>query len=424
VGALREKPLIKAKNRCPAKVLFFFVFLTAVFPGPLSLGGQTLPDPSSDAPDLGSLSAVLMDAATGTFLYYKNPDEEIPPASLTKLMTMHLVFKEAEAGRLSLEKIIRPPRESWYQNQPYRSSLMYLAEGQQLSIRELLLGMAVPSGNDAAVALALQLAPSVPDFVELMNREAAGLGLVKTRFTEPSGISEYNMTTAREFAAFCRVYIEAHPYALEDFHSVTRFVYPKPENIAEPGKAEPGTHVHRNTNDLLEKLEGVDGLKTGYIDEAGYNLALSAQREGVRFIAVILGAPARYGGKQIRDEDGRRLLDWAFSHYKTVRPILPDLEPVRIWKGKTNLAELVPAAPLEFTSLKDRAARLYWKTELVSPLIAPVPAGTPAGDIILFDDLGELRRIPLVTAADTVQGGFFKRLWDSVQLFFQKPSSG
>jgi D-alanyl-D-alanine carboxypeptidase (penicillin-binding protein 5/6) len=411
---------MKAKNRCPGKVLFFFFFLTAIFPGILSLRGQTLSDPSFDAPELGSLSAVLIDAATGTLLYYKNPDQEISPASLTKLMTMHLVLQEAEAGKLSLEKTIRPPRESWYQNQPYRSSLMYLAEGQQLSIRELLLGMAVPSGNDAAVALALQLAPSVSDFAGLMNQEAAGLGLVKTRFTEPSGISEYNMTTAREFAAFCRVYLEKHPYALEDYHSVTRFVYPKPDNIAVPGMAEPGTHVHRNTNDLLEKLEGVDGLKTGYIDEAGYNLALTAQREGTRFIAVILGAPARYGGKQIRDEDGRRLLDWAFSHYKTVRPILPDLEPVRIWKGKTNLAELVPAAPLEFTSLKERAARLYWKTEL-SPLIAPVPAGTPAGDIVLFDDLGELRRIPLVTAADIGQGGFFKRFWDSVQLFFGSP---
>jgi D-alanyl-D-alanine carboxypeptidase (penicillin-binding protein 5/6) len=402
---------------------FMFVFLTAVFYPSLCLRGQTLPDPSSDAPELGSLSAVLIDAATGTLLYYKNPDEEIPPASLTKLMTMHLVLQEAEAGRLPLEKIIRPPRESWYQNQPYRSSLMYLTEGQQLSIRELLLGMAVPSGNDAAAALALQLAPSVADFVELMNQEAARLGLVKTRFTEPSGISEYNMTTAREFAAFCRVYLEKHPYVLADYHSVTRFVYPKPENIAGTGKAEPGTHVHRNTNDLLGTVEGVDGLKTGYIDEAGYNLALTAQREGTRFIAVILGAPARYGGKQIRDEDGRRLLDWAFSHYKTVRPILPGLEPVRIWKGKTNLAELVPAAALEFTSLKERAARLYWKTELVSPLIAPVPAGTPAGDLVLFDDLGELRRVPLVTAADTGQGGFFKRLWDAVQLFFSSPKA-
>jgi D-alanyl-D-alanine carboxypeptidase (penicillin-binding protein 5/6) len=406
-------------KRLTAVLIWLFVLL--------SLSAQIAPEPffpsappAADAPEPGSRSVALIDATTGALLFYKNPDEEISPASLTKLMTMHLILKEAEAGRLPLDKVIQPPEESWSRNQPYRSSLMYLADGQQLSIRELLLGLAVPSGNDAAVAAALQLAPSTEEFAAMMNREAANLGLVKTSFTEPSGISEYNMTTAREFAAFCRFYLEVHPYALKDYHSVTKFVYPKPENVAEPYKAEPGTHVHTNTNELLGKLEGVDGLKTGYIDEAGYNIALTARREGTRFIAVILGAPARYGGKQIRDEDGRHLLSWAFDHYKTVRPILPDLEPARIWKGKTNRTDLVPAQPLEFTTLKERAVNLYWKTEAAGPLIAPFPAGTPAGTMVFSDDLGELRRLPLVTAAGAEEGGFFKRLRDSIQLFFRR----
>ncbi|MDR2259084.1 MAG: serine hydrolase, partial [Treponema sp.] len=200
----------------------FFTPLALVlclFASPVPLPAQTgLPEwlvpYAGGAPEPVSRSAVLMDAATGTVLYVKNPDEEIPPASLTKLMTMHIVFEEAAARNISLDKVLSPPRESWAVNQPPRSSLMFLAAGQRTSIRELLLGLAVPSGNDAAVAAALTFAPTVRDFTALMNREARRLGLAKTRFVEPSGISEYNATTAAEFARFCREYIRLHPESL------------------------------------------------------------------------------------------------------------------------------------------------------------------------------------------------------------------
>jgi len=363
---------------------------------------------------------VVMDAATGTLVYYKNPDDEIPPASLTKLMTIHLVLREIEAGRASLEEIITPPRESWAVNQPPRSSLMYLANGQQLSLRELLLGLAVFSGNDAAVAAALRFAPSVQAFAEMMNREAQAMGLVKTRFTEPSGISEYNMTTAREFANFCRLYLQAHPESLRDFHSVREFVYPRAENVAEQYRGNPGTRVQRNRNTLLAKQEGVDGLKTGYIDEAGFNIALTAQRNGTRFIAVILGAPADWGGDRIRDDDGTKLLTWAFSHYKTIRPRPDAPEPVRIWKGRENYADITWGESLEFTASAERGENLSWTIEQPETLIAPLPAGSPAGSFVLNDSYGELRRIPLITVQEAERGGFFKRLFDSIRLFFRK----
>jgi D-alanyl-D-alanine carboxypeptidase (penicillin-binding protein 5/6) len=228
------------------------------------------------------------------------------------------------------------------------------------------------------------------------------------------------MTTAREFAAFCRFYIKTHPQALKDYHSVMQFTYPKAENVAEFYRENPGSITQYNHNSLLGKFEGVDGLKTGYIDEAGYNIALTALREGTRFIAVILGAPAEWGGDRIRDEDARRLLTWAFDHYKTVRPLIPELETVRIWKGKTNQADITPAISPEFTSLKERSNKLYWKTELIDPLIAPLPSGSPAGELVLSDDQGELRRIPLITTADIEKGNFFKRLWDSIRLFFRR----
>jgi D-alanyl-D-alanine carboxypeptidase (penicillin-binding protein 5/6) len=373
-----------------------------------------------DAPVVNSRSAVVMDAATGTLVYYKNPDDEIPPASLTKLMTMHLAFREISAGRASPDEILTPSRESWAVNQPPRSTVMGLANGQSLSLRELLLGLAIFSGNDAAVAAALRFAPSVKEFANMMNREAVSLGLEKTRFVEPSGISENNMTTAREFAEFCRFYIDANPTAIGDYHSVTSFSYPKAENVAEPYRGNPGTNFHRNHNTLLGKVEGVDGLKTGYIDESGYNIALSAVRGGTRFIVVILGAPAEWHGDRVRDADGERLLEWAFTHYKTVRPLLPELEPARVWKGKTNYVNVVPALPLEFTAASDRAEKLFWTTELIDPLIAPLDEGSEAGNLVLYDETGELRRIPLITETETEKGGFFKRLWDSIRLFFSK----
>jgi D-alanyl-D-alanine carboxypeptidase (penicillin-binding protein 5/6) len=383
---------------------------------------QTAPgflEPGVPAPEIASRAALLLDAETGTVLYEKNAGEPIPPASLTKLMTAHIALREAAVRGLSLDEALPPPRESWAVNQPPRSSLMFLAAGQQVSLRELLLGLAVPSGNDAAVAVALRLAPSVADFVEMMNREARDLGLQNTRFTEPSGISEKNLTTAREFALFCRRYIFLYPETLAEFHSVPEFAYPKVQNVAERYREKPGTIVQYNHNSLLKDFPGTDGLKTGYIDEAGYSIALTAQREGTRFILVLLGAPAVWGGDKQRDEDGRKLLSWAFDQYRTIRPLLSDPEPVRLWKGKEEKARLLIAEEPDFTAPRDRGRPLYLATEIADPLIAPLSAGETLGTLILSDDLGELRRIPLLAAEDYGEGGFFRRLWDSIRLFFK-----
>jgi D-alanyl-D-alanine carboxypeptidase (penicillin-binding protein 5/6) len=375
--------------------------------------------PGVPAPELASRAALLMDAETGTVLYEKNADELIPPASLTKLMTAHIALREAAAGNVSLDERAQPPRESCAVNQPPRSSLMFLAAGQQVSLRELLLGMAIPSGNDAAVAVALRFAPTVTDFVDMMNAEAERLGLRATYFFEPSGISEKNLTTTREFARFCQYYLSLYPLALQEFHSVPEFAYPKAENVAERYREKPGTIVQYNHNTLLKDFPGTDGLKTGYIDEAGYNIALTAQRDGTRFILVLLGAPAVWGGDKMRDEDGRKLLAWAFEQYRTIRPIIPSLEPVQLWKGKQREARLVIAETPDFTGPRDRGQQLYLVTEIADPLIAPLAAGESVGTLLLSDDYGELRRISLLAAEDYEEGGFFRRLWDSLRLFFR-----
>ena len=368
------------------------------------------------APEIGSRAAVVVDAETGTVVFAKNAFDEIPPASLTKLMTMHLVMNGINEGRMSLDDIVPLGEESWALNQPPRSSLMFLAAGQTVTLREIMLGMAIPSGNDAAVAAALYLAPSVEDFAMIMNREARRMGLVKTRFVEPSGISEDNMTTAAEFAAFCMEYIRLHPYSLSEFHSVREFAYPKSMNMPEALRNRPRTIVQPNRNNLLGVFPGVDGIKTGYIDESGYNIALTAQQKDTRFIAVILGAE----GSRIRDRDGQTLLSWAFANFKTVRPEIPPLEKVKLWKGREKQVSLRLAESSAFTSPLDRAASLRYAIKINEPLVAPLPASYSVGWLFLADDEGELRRIQLVTAEEYQQGNIFKRIWDSIRLFFMK----
>jgi len=373
---------------------------------------------TAQPPEIRSVAAVLADAETGAVLYAKNPHEEISPASLSKLMTMHLVLKEAAAGRISLDDIVPIGTESWAQSQPPRSSLMFLAPGQIVTLREILLGLAVSSGNDAAVAAALKVAPSVRDFAAMMTMEARRMGLYQTRFVEPSGISEYNMTTAAEFTAFCREYIRLYPNSMAEFHSVPEFAYPTADNVAPAFRDNPRTIVQANRNALLNTLSGVDGLKTGYIDEAGYNIALTAQRAETRFIAVILGAPAQPGGDQIRDADGSRLLSWAFDNFKTVRPVVGRIEPVRLWKGRANAVEFVTDGPVHFTSPVGRSHALSYSAVINEPLVAPLPVNFPAGYLVFYDEDGEVNRVPLLTARAYEQGNIFKRFLHSIRLLF------
>jgi len=397
-----------------------FYFLLLLLCGAYLFPQNSLEPYLATAPEIVSRAAVLLDAETGTILYAKNPDEEISPASLTKLMTMHLVLKEVDSGRASLNEIIPVRTESWALKQPPRSSLMFLAPGQIVTLREIMLGLAVSSGNDAAVAAALRIAPSVADFAALMTTEARSMGLRKTRFTEPSGISEDNITTAAEFAALCREYLRQHPRSLAEFHSVREFAYPQADNVAEAFRDNPMTIVQTNRNTLLRTFPGVDGLKTGYIDEAGYNIALTARRNDTRFIAVILGAPAHPGGDRIRDRDSERLLSWAFENFKTVRPEIKQPAPARLWKGKQKWVELELADAPAFTAPVGRAASLQFTEEVDHPLIAPLSAWYPVGWLVISDEAGELHRVRLITARAYQRGNIFKRAWDTIRLLFIK----
>jgi D-alanyl-D-alanine carboxypeptidase (penicillin-binding protein 5/6) len=328
-------------------------------------------------------------------------------------MTIHLALNAIKAGKVSADDIVQLSPESWAENQPPRSSLMFLGKNQVVTLGELLLGMAVSSGNDAAVAASLHLAHSIEAFTAMMNAEAGRLGLASTRFTEPAGISPENTTTALDYARFCRVYIKDHPDSLALLHSVQSFAYPMPANIrGEPSR----TIVQSNRNTLLNTIPGVDGLKTGHILEAGYNIALSARRGEYRIIAVLLGADS----EKERDKDGETLLEWGFANFKTLRPAVAFTPSVRVWGGKEKYASLKLAEDIVFTVSARRASVIQVDTELFPYLKAPLPAREQAGILIISDEVGELFRVPLVLEKEAAKGNFFRVFFDAVTLFFQK----
>jgi D-alanyl-D-alanine carboxypeptidase (penicillin-binding protein 5/6) len=401
-------------------ILFYFLFLPWVGFGQYFFTPPLLEPVVEQGPEIVSVAAVMVDAETGAMIYCKNPDVEIPPASLTKLMTMHLVMKAINEGRASYEDIVPITDDSWAKNFERRATVMFLEPRHIVTIRELMVGLAVSSGNDAAVALALKFAPSVPEFANMMTAEARNLGLKLTRFVEPSGLSEENMTTANEFTWFCFQYLRQHPDSIKDFHSVPYFNYPTSQNMPAGLRNNPPTVTQYNRNALLRLYPGADGLKTGYIDESGYNIALTAQRENNRFLVTLLGAPAQPGGDRIRNEDGARLLNWAFENFKTVRPVVGQIENRRLYKGKDDDIELVIAGETVFTAPVGRAEDMWAEAHINEPLIAPLPAGFRVGDLVFFDEYGELNRIPLLTARSYEKGGFFKRFWHSILLLFKK----
>lgn len=285
--------------------------------------------------DVAARSAIVIDVASGSVLFEKKADRIIPPASMTKIAVMYVVMQEIESGRISLTDIVPLKSDSWARNMPPHSSLMFLGKGQIVTVEELLTGLDVCSGNDAAYALADYTCGSMDEFIKRMNSEMQKLGLKHTRFVEASGYSEQNTTTPREMAALARVYITKYPETLEKFHSRLSFTYPQEHNLAPEDRGKPTAQdfshglperitmgiTQQNTNALLGKLAGCDGLKTGYIDESGYNLALTVHRNNTRFLSVTMNGPGRTKteGDKFRTQDGTMLMEWSFAHFADCR---------------------------------------------------------------------------------------------------------
>ncbi len=387
-------------------------------------------------------SAIVIDASNGCVLYEKNADTLIPPASMTKLVLMYVVFEEIEKGSVSLTDIVPLHKDAWAINAPPESSLMFLGEGQRVNLDELLTGLAVVSGNDAAVAVAHYVCGSVEKCIEKMNLCVKKMGLTNTHFVESSGYSELNSTTAREFASFCKIYLEKFPFSLEKYHSITSFTYPKAHNLKEglsyaiavqSGNAIEGTLpvTQYATNKVLGKIAGVDGIKTGFIYESGYNLALTVKREETRFISVTMGGPGKGSiqGNEIRLSDAKTIIDWAFATFKTLY-IKDDVSfSLPVFYGNTNslnAAEIPYAKEKHYLTLPLIPNFVNGDVKLERVISIPHSTEAPlqAGDILGYCSymLGDIciEKTELICSSTIKKGNIFKIAADSVAQLIYK----
>lgn len=387
--------------------------------------------------DIFAESAILIDISNGNIIYEKNADEIIPPASMTKLFAMYVVDQEVSAGRLHYDDIIPLPEESLACNMPPHSSLMFLGEDQVVTLNELLLGLSIASGNDAAYALAYTVSGSMEAFIERMNKICTDLNLSHTHFVESSGYSEENTTTAREMATFCRIYLSEHPESLENFHSVREFTYPKKKNMAPgdvygPQDFSNGFPRHitmgitqKNTNPLLDIIEGCDGLKTGYIDESGYNLALTAKRNQTRFLSITMKGPGKNTkeGQTGRIHDGTELMNFAFGSFAD----FTNLESIKSYfiksyGTKDKALNLVPAFTPESicvpfisgNSITENLNNVEITVDIPEKLFGEVTAGTEYGKIYIKIGDYILQSIPLVADRTIEKAGFISILCDKI----------
>jgi len=398
-----------------AVLCLFLAASAAAFASASTVGAQAISFDVPAPPAVDARSVIVIDMANGDTLYEHDADLVIPPASLTKIMTMMLALDAVDSGSIALTDRIEITHDD--ATLPYRSSLMYLQEGMHVPFDDLLRGMAVVSGNDAALTVARVLAGSVSAFADRMNAKAAALGMTSTRFVEPSGLSELNVSTARDLARLARAYLLRHPGAIAAYHARTSMEFPRADVMPE-GARPPATKILlRNRNDLLFKYAGCDGLKTGYIDESGYNLIATAERQGTRFIVVTLGG---IEGPPARDRAGASMLDWAFYGWKTVRPTVPALPAIRAWGGAREQVTLVPAADPAFTVPVSLSAGISARLEVEPEVDAPVAAGMRLGQIVFTAGDHVLRRIELVAAHDVPLGNIFIRMRDAVVRFFSQ----
>jgi D-alanyl-D-alanine carboxypeptidase (penicillin-binding protein 5/6) len=351
-------------------------------------------------PAVPARSWILMDHFSGRVLAQERPDERAEPASLTKLMTAYVVFAALADGRLKLTDTATISEHAWRAE----GSRTFLQVGTRVPIDILLKGMIVQSGNDATIALAEQVGGTEPAFAQMMNEYARRLGLTSTHYVNSDGLpSPEHYTTAHDVATLSNALIRDYPQYYPLF-SLREFRW---NNIRQG-----------NRNGLLGKDPSVDGLKTGHTDSAGYCLAASANRNGMRLVSVVLGAP----NIKAREEASAALLGYGYTFYETVR-LKSAKETVlkpHVYKAASEFAAIGVPHDVYATVARGQAAALKTRALLShEPLIAPLTAGQDVGELTVTDAGGAvIERVPLVALSAVPAGGLWTRAWDSVSLMF------
>lgn len=351
--------------------------------------------------NLNASSGILINFDTGSILYEKNADEIIPPASMTKLVVIYTILKEIEAGNINFTDIVPLPPESWAINAPPQSSLMFLEEGDVVTLEDLILGMAVMSGNDAAVACASYVSGSVEKFIKRMNQEVLDLGLTNTRFVDSSGYSENNQTTPRDFVKFVRIYIKTFPECIEKFHSKKQMVF---KGI-----------TFNSTNKVLGNVPGVDGLKTGFIYESGYNYAMTCMRDNSRVIGILMGGPGLNSieGNNFRIQDTIQLTDWYYNNFENVSFKYFNYT-MKAFQGNKNTLQIKSAYTPNFVTVLKNSGEVRILKEIPEYLTAPIKVGDKIGELKYFMGDTLVQTVPLIADRDIEKGNIFKTTLDKI----------
>ena len=349
-------------------------------------------------PSLAASSYILIDANSGKVLVEKDADRVLPPASLTKMMTSYVVTEELAYGNIQEDETVRISVKAW----KAEGSRMFIQEGKNVSIKDLLKGVIIQSGNDASIALAEHISGSEDAFADVMNQYAAQLGMVNTHYNNATGLpSKGHHSSARDLAKLAKhiIYDHAEYYPL---YKEKAFTY---NNIEQ-----------KNRNRLLFQDPSVDGLKTGHTEEAGYCLVSSAQKKGMRLISVVMGTRS----DSARASESQKLLTYGFRYFESheLYGQQETLQTAPVWLGESEELALGVKDGAVITIPRGQKGNLSIEYSVDEVVKAPILKGVEYGRIKVSLDGETLIEKPLVALHEIKEAGFFARLWDYIKLFF------
>lgn len=367
----------------------------------VSAVAQTLP-----APTVAAKSWLLLDVTSNQVIAAQDPDLRIEPASLTKIMTAYLVFGALRDKKLDLNQSVNVSTRAWKVDSS--SSKMFIEPNKPVTINELLYGLIVQSGNDAAVALAEAVAGSEEAFVAQMNREAQRIGMKSSHYGNPHGLpSPENYATARDLSLLASRLILDFPEYYKTYYSTKSYTYNK---ITQP-----------NRNRLLFLDPTVDGMKTGHTEAAGYCLISSAIRPNGtgqrRLLSVVTGTAS----DQVRAQESLKLLNWGYLNFDTVKLYSKGqaIATPEVWKGSQREVKIGFDRDLYVTLPKGAAANLKPALERKDPLVAPVPLNSKVGTMKMMLDGKVVAEFPVQSLEQVDQAGIFGRAWDSIRMMMK-----
>lgn len=354
---------------------------------------------SIPAPTIAARAWIVIDVVTGQTIASFRPDQQVEPASLTKIMTAYLVFNALEEKRLTLDQKVNVSETAW----KTKGSRMFIEPNKPVTVQELIKGVIIQSGNDASVALAEAVAGSEQSFAQLMNEQAKRLGMNDTHYMNSTGLpNAQHITTVQDLAILAQRMIEDHPteYA---YYQMREFTY---NNIKQP-----------NRNRLLWADPSVDGMKTGHTDAAGYCLISSAKRGDRRLITVLVGADS----EATRAEESLKLLNWSFQNFDQIKLYDANQAAIeaRVWQGTAEIAKLGVEQTVWVSVPRGMATQIKPIAKRPDPLLAPLAKGEHVGTLSIMLEDKLLKTVQLDVLEGVERAGFFGRMVDTVKLWMQ-----